>query len=55
MRVMATSIDSDGSDRSGQVENYIGCAFECERDVSFETPEALEPGVYLVYVEADWA
>ncbi|KAL4507217.1 hypothetical protein ABPG72_002010 [Tetrahymena utriculariae] len=55
MRIMVSSLDSDGNDRSGQVENFVGSAFECERDISFETHEPLEPGIYLVYVECDWA
>lgn len=37
------------------VASFVGSVMDCERDMSFEVTHPLIPGVYLVYVEADWA
>jgi hypothetical protein len=54
MRVMVASLDDHSATSPGSVNNFYGGHMECEREVAIEINKPMEPGVYLIYVEADW-
>lgn len=54
-RIMMASLKSTSETSERTISTYYSGNFDCERDVTIQIDKPLEMGVYLIYVEADWA
>lgn len=54
-RIMMASLKSFSETSERTISTYFNGNFDCERDVTIEIEKPLEIGLYLIYIEADWA